>query len=109
MSNTITPQSNRVSDLISLVRRHWLLLVIPLALCTLAAAWFALKPKMWQATQTLQVRDDLIGESFYKPGRFDSLDSMKTAQETILHTVTDFGVVKNAMETVGPPRGNNKN
>ena len=109
MSNTITPQSNRVSDLISLVRRHWLLLVIPLALCTLAAAWFALKPKMWQATQTLQVRDDLIGESFYKPGRFDSLDSMKTAQETILHTVTDFGVVKNALQTVGPVRGNNKN
>ena len=109
MSNTITQQPNRVSDLVSLVRMHWKLLVIPLALCTLAAAWFALKPKMWQATQTLQVRDDLIGESFYKPGRFDSLDSMKTAQETILHTVTDFGVVKNAMETVGPPRGNNKN
>lgn len=108
MSNTIT-QPTRVSDLVSLVRRHWLLLVIPLALCTLAAAWYAFKPKMWQASQTLQVRDDLIGESFYKPGRFDSLDSMKTAQETILHTVTDFGVVKNALKTVGPVRGNNKN
>lgn len=107
MSNTTT-SSNRVSDLFSLVRKHWLMLVIPLALCTLAAAWFAFQPKMWQASQSLAVRDDLIGESF-KPGRFDSLDSMKTAQETILHIATDFGVVRNALEKVGPVRGNREN
>ena len=106
MSNT-TPQSTRVSDLISLLRKHWLLLAVPLALCTLAALWFAFKPKMWEARQSLAVRDDLIGESF-KPGRFDSLDSMKTAQETILHIATDYGVVKGALEMIGPPSGKGK-
>lgn len=98
----------QISGVIFALRKHWMLWVIPTLLCTLAAAWFALKPRPWQASQSLVVRDDMIGDA-YKPGRFESLDSMKTAQETILHIAREPMVVRRALETVGPPARASKN
>ena len=48
------------------------------------------------------VRDDLVG-TFFKPGRFDSLDSLKSAQETILEVARRPQVVRAALQQVGPP------
>lgn len=94
----------RVSEIIATLTKHRNLILIPTILCTLIAGWYAMKPKSWQASQSLEVRDDMIGESF-KPGRFESLDSMKAAQETILHIAREPAVVKQALETIGPPKG----
>ena len=42
-----------------------------------------LATKTYTARQSLILRDDLLGDS-YKPSRFDSEESLKSAQETIL-------------------------
>lgn len=102
------PIKNPARDILNLLQRHWKLLVIPMAICTLIAGWYAMKPKSWQASQSLVVRDDMIGDSF-KPGRFESLDSMKTAQETILHIAREPSVVRKALEAIGPPKGKKAN
>ena len=68
----------------------------------LACAYvFLIRAETWSARQSLIVRDDLLGQS-YKPGRFDSLDSMKTAQETILEISRRPQVIRNALEKLGP-------
>ena len=86
----------------SLVRfRKWWLL--PTLVCTAIAIFYALfSEKSYSSRQTLIVRDDLVG-TFYKPGRFDSLDSMKSAQETILELSRRPNVVRTALERLGPP------
>jgi uncharacterized protein involved in exopolysaccharide biosynthesis len=102
-----TPQQNpssRGAQILITIIENWKLILIPVILCTLAAAWYAMKPKTYLASQSLLVRDDMIGESF-KPGKFDSLDTMKTAQETILHMAREPFVVRKALEEVGPPKG----
>ncbi len=100
--------STRGSEIVATLLKHRKLILIPTILCTLVAGWYAMKPKSWQASQSLVVRDDLIGESF-KPGRFESLDSMKTAQETILHMAREPSVVRQALEAIGPPSGKDAN
>ena len=61
-----------------------------------------LRKETWSAKQSLIVRDDLLGQS-HKPGQFDSLDSMKSAQETILEIARKPQVIKNALQQLGPP------
>ncbi len=60
-----------------------------------------LRSETWSARQSLIVRDDLLGQS-YKPGRFESLESMKSAQETILEIARKPQVIRNAMQKLGP-------
>ena len=62
----------------------------------------ALRSETWSARQSLIVRDDLLGQS-YKPGQFDSLDSMKSAQETIFEIARKPEVIRNALQQLGPP------
>ena len=60
-----------------------------------------LRQETWSAKQSLIVRDDLLGQSF-KPGRFESLESMKSAQETILEIARKPQVIRNTLEELGP-------
>ena len=62
---------------------------------------FLIRAETWSAKQSLIVRDDLLGQS-YKPGRFDSLDSMKSAQETILEIARRPQVIRNTLVKLGP-------
>jgi uncharacterized protein involved in exopolysaccharide biosynthesis len=62
---------------------------------------FFLRAETWSAKQSLIVRDDLLGQSF-KPGRFDSLESMKSAQETILEIARKPQVIRKSLEQLGP-------
>jgi len=62
-------------------------------------AW-ALRSETWSAKQSLIVRDDLLGQS-YKPGQFDSLDSQKSAQETIFEIARKPQVIRNALQQLG--------
>lgn len=70
--------------------------------CTLLAICYVLfSSKTYSSHQTLVVRDNLLGTSF-KPGQFDSLDSMKSAQETILEIARRPRVVRSALKQLGP-------
>lgn len=83
-------------------RRYW---VVPMILGFAASAVYAcfLYQKQYTARQSLIVRDDLMGDAF-KPSRFESLDSMKSAQETILEIARKPQVVKKVLEQIGPER-----
>ncbi len=103
--NDFQPASaNRASQILAALKQRWKLILLPTLFCTLVAAYYAFSSKTWQASQSLVVRDDLVGDSF-KPGQFVSLDSMKTAQETILHIAREPDVVRKALERLGPPNG----
>ena len=94
-----SPAGQIIANLIQF-RKFWL---VPLFLCTLAALFYALfASKTYTTRQSLVVRDDLVG-TFYKPGRFDSLDLMKSAQETILEISRRPQVVREALKKLGPP------
>ena len=56
-------------------------------------------PKSWKAVQAFAVRDEMIGQ--HNPGRFESLDAMKTAQETISKVATSSTVVRNTLDQLG--------
>jgi uncharacterized protein involved in exopolysaccharide biosynthesis len=87
------------------LRNKWLLLA-PIVACTLLAVGYALlvKPK-WTATQAVMVREELTGRETVKLGRFDSLDQMKTVQETILETCKSPSVLRKVLSKVGPRNG----
>lgn len=68
----------------------------------LAAAYALLAPPSWKASQAILVRDEArAGERGV--GRFESVDAMKTAQETILEVARNRKVVAAALKAVGPP------
>lgn len=70
--------------------------------CTLGGVIFALlSPKVYQASQPFLVRDEISGQ-FLKPGRFESVEAMKSAQETIQQITKNPDVLRNALEKVGP-------
>ncbi|MGI9516778.1 MAG: GumC family protein [Pirellulaceae bacterium] len=61
-------------------------------------------PKQWDATQSFVVREELIGR-IVGPGRFESLDTMKTAQQTIQEVARRPVVLRRVLQIVGPTRG----
>ena len=91
--------SNRLNHVVLSLIDYWYLWVIPCLLglgLSIIYALFLYSPT-YTARQSLIVRDDLMGESF-KPSRFESLDSMKSAQETILEIARKPEVIRNVME-----------
>ena len=91
--------SNRLNHIvISLIdyKYYW---IVPFVLGVLFSLFYALflHSPTYTARQSLIVRDDLMGTSF-KPSRFESLDSMKSAQETILEIARKPEVIRNVME-----------
>jgi uncharacterized protein involved in exopolysaccharide biosynthesis len=88
-----------------LIRHRWRW-IAPLAVVSLAALAYAVfKGATWEARQALVVRDEAVGGSVERPGRFGSTDAMKTAQETVLELAKSRGVVAAALEQVGPASG----
>ncbi len=102
-SNSKNIARERLDHLVSTLSRHRNLIIVPTVICTvLAIGYCLLKSNTWTARQSLVIRDDLTGESF-KPGRFESLESLKLAQETILEIARDPQVIRNALQKLGPP------
>ena len=91
--------SNRLNHIVLSLIDYWYLWVIPCLLGVGLSIFYALflYSPTYTARQSLIVRDDLMGESF-KPSRFESLDSMKSAQETILEIARKPEVIRNVME-----------
>ncbi len=100
-SSNQAPQTDYLRALRSTARQRPGLWFVPLFSSLLIAVLVAfVGPKNWDATQSFVVREELIGR-IVGPGRFDSLDSMKTAQEVILETARRPGVLQRVYESVG--------
>jgi uncharacterized protein involved in exopolysaccharide biosynthesis len=78
---------------------RWLLIIPTLALLAVSLAYATLSPKKWRATQVFHLRDEMIGRQ-NRPGHFDSLDDMKTAQETVLEIARNANVVRRCLQTL---------
>ena len=75
---------------------------MPTVVCfALSAAYATLGPKQWRATQVFHLRDEMIGRQ-NRPGHFNSLDDMKTEQETILEIARSPNVVRRCLQTIKP-------
>ncbi len=84
--------------------RLWWLLPAAVGLTLAIVYALFLRTETWSARQSFIVRDDLTGQSF-KPGRFESQESMKSAQETILEISRRPQVIRNTLEKLGPGPG----
>ena len=102
-SRSSNQPSNQIGHIFSTLYKYKLLWILPMLLGLILSAFYAitLRKETWSAKQSLIVRDDLLGQS-HKPGQFDSLDSMKSAQETILEIARKPQVIKNALQQLGP-------
>ncbi len=81
-------------------KRHWV--IIPMLLFTsLAVVYSVFKQEYWESRQALYIRDE-SGMQSSDQGRFSSVDSMQTVQETILELSHHPVVVRQAMRDVGP-------
>ena len=81
----------------ALLKYKWVWLIPTLLFAFLSAGYAYLGPKQFQASQKLHVRDELIGQK-YRPGRFESLDVMKTAQETIQEIARSPSVLRRTFQ-----------
>lgn len=97
--------SNRLNHIVLSLIDYWYLWVIPclLGLCLSVVYSLFLYSPTYTARQSLILRDDMMGDSF-KPSRFESLDSMKSAQETILEIARKPEVIRNVIEQMEESR-----
>jgi uncharacterized protein involved in exopolysaccharide biosynthesis len=97
--------SRPIADAWRLVAAHPRRTFIPAAIVACAGlAYAAVGPETWQASWAVQIRDEAIG-SHDRLGKFASIDSMKTAQETIQELAKSELVVAAALRAIGPPVG----
>jgi len=97
---TVQPLLKRASGL----GRHylWLWLVPTIAMTAGATIYALIRPISWRASQAIVVRDEASGNET-RQGRFDSIDTMKTFQETVLEVARNRIVVAGALQQLGPP------
>ena len=81
-------------------RKLWIIPAVAGLVLSLLYVFF-IRSETWTARQTLIVRDDMLGQSL-KPGQFSSLESMKSAQETILEIARRPEVIRSVLTTLGP-------
>jgi uncharacterized protein involved in exopolysaccharide biosynthesis len=99
------PTVVRPREIVHILRNHLWLWLVPVVVCTLSVGIYGLMRKpSWRATQTLYVRDEAIGK-LGPPGRFENVDAMKAAQETIQEVARNHAVVKASLQEAGPPDG----
>lgn len=68
----------------------------------IGGAYGFLKKDVWEATQPLQIRDEIRGTTS-KLGRFSSENELLAAQETLAEMVRHRNVVETALRQLGPP------
>jgi succinoglycan biosynthesis transport protein ExoP len=99
------PTVVRPREIVQILRKHLWLWMTPVVVCTLGAGIYGLMRKpTWRAAQTLYVRDEAIGK-LGPPGRFENVDAMKAAQETIQEAARNHAVVKASLQQAGPQNG----
>lgn len=86
------------------MRRRPMLWLVPLGVALFVAFMIAtFGPKQWKARQAFVVREQLLGR-IVLPGRFDSLDSMKTVLETVSELAHGPAVIGAALRDVYPEK-----
>ena len=94
---TVTRAKN--SSFLQLLLKHKLLWLVPtIGFFVFSLIYSTIGPKKYRATQKLVVRDQLIGGSHLKPGRFESTESLKSAQESISEIAHNPSVIKRALQ-----------
>ena len=97
------PFQQTVMSLVKAFRTFVWLWVVPILAMTAAATIYAVtKSTTWQASQALVVRDEARGMG--RQGRFDSTESMRASQETIIEVAKSRAVVSAALKQLGPPK-----
>ncbi|MHC2067497.1 GumC family protein [Bremerella sp. T1] len=93
----------QVKQYLNIFRQQWKLWVPVTAACFLLAATYSLvKPDQWDATQSVLLRDEAAGQ-LSGQGRFDSIDTMKAAQEMVVEVARNQAVLEATLKEVGPP------
>lgn len=103
--NNVPPIMVNILEFAQALKSHWRWWIVPTVTLTLGALGYALvKPDVWQATQVLHVRNEAAGKQ-NAGGQFDSVDAMKTAQETLLELTRNQKSLADALLEAGPPAG----
>lgn len=96
------PLQQTVMSLLKAFRSYvWLWVIPTIAMTAIATVFATTKSTTWQASQALVVRDEARGMS--RQGRFDSTESMRAFQETIIEVAKSTTVVTEALKQLGPP------
>ncbi|MEX1040817.1 MAG: Wzz/FepE/Etk N-terminal domain-containing protein [Pirellulaceae bacterium] len=91
-------------ELVSILRRKWWMWIPITLVTTLGALTFALvKQDVWQASQTMVIRDEAAGQ-LGGQGRFDNMNTMKAAQEMVVEVSRNFNVLETTLREVGPAK-----
>jgi len=85
----------------SLAERFLLWGGVAVAVVALAAGYALTKPPVWQASQGMLIRDEDDSPD-RGLGKFESVDAMQTAQETIFEVARSHAVLEAALKEVGP-------
>jgi succinoglycan biosynthesis transport protein ExoP len=97
-----TPPAVSPRDILRTIFKHPLRWLVPAGVITIAALVFAiLRPKEWEASQALLVRDEVSIDGT-RDANSTRADNTKAAQETVLELVHSQAVLKQALEIVGP-------
>ncbi|MDA1052857.1 MAG: hypothetical protein O3C40_20585 [Planctomycetota bacterium] len=97
------PSQQTVMSLLKAFRTHaWLWIIPTLAMTGVAMLYAVTKSTTWQASQALVIRDEARGVS--RQGRFDSTESMRAFQETVVEVAKSSVVVSEALKQLGPPK-----
>jgi uncharacterized protein involved in exopolysaccharide biosynthesis len=102
MNGTIPTNAASGGIVKTLIRRWWLWSLPAIAVAVAAAAYARVRVDTWEAVQTLMLREEAVG-NLNRQGRFESTDSRKTAQETLLEIARNPSVVAAALAEVGAP------
>lgn len=101
--NQTTPTIQGFREFGKNLKTRWRLWAVPAAVLTVLSLGYALvRSPVWEASQAFVVRDEALN-SVSRQGRFDSVESMKTTQETVLEIARNPRVVAAALAEVGPP------
>lgn len=81
------------------------ILVAVVAMTVVAGVFAVVRPRTWEASQTLVVRQRAAANNGDALGRFRDLDEMKVTQETMLELAKSESVLRQALAEVGPANG----
>ncbi|MCA9226184.1 MAG: hypothetical protein KDA47_11260, partial [Planctomycetales bacterium] len=85
------------SDVLRILLVYRMRWVVPAVMITLMALGVAIvRRPNWEASQALVLREEGVGRDS-RLGRFDSVEAMKTAQETIMELSKSQGVLRNVL------------
>ena len=90
------------STLVTFKSYYWLWVVPALVMTIGATGYTLIRQEAWSCSQALVVREEVSG-SDQRLGRFDSVDSMKAFQETILEVARSRDVIGASLKKVTPP------